>query len=397
MRYQPITPPRPFAVGDAGQVTLYDFGRLELAADEQLTFVTADGAELDVTRKEWGFYATPSTNKRLARFGLRAVLALNRHGHLFVLLCEVGHEAAFDAYVASEGLELLTWLDDDRAVAHLATAVRTRPKPARLAGELACPCAGRYLCARFSYSAPPAGETAFGFSPYAREYHECGLCGHMIAAHDLDLSALYSGSYVDATYGRERMRSTFERIISLPPEQSDNFHRVQRVNAYAAAQPLAGRTLLDVGAGLGVFPRAMRLAGWECTTIDPDPAATELCRELAGVNAVCGDFFAIEPDDLGSFDVVSLNKVIEHVADPVAMLARAKAFVAPLGFLYVEVPDVAAADESIEREEFFVEHVHVFSPASLARMAERAGVNVARVERLREPSGKYTLAAFLQS
>ena len=67
------------------------------------------------------------------------------------------------------------------------------------------------------------------------------------------------------------------------------------------------------------------------------------------------------------------------------------------GFVYIELPDgeAAAREEGFGREEFFVEHFHVFSVASIARLAEHAGFEARVIERLREPSSKYTLRAFL--
>jgi hypothetical protein len=97
-----------------------------------------------------------------------------------------------------------------------------------------------------------------------------------------------------------------------------------------------------------------------------------------------------------AYDVVTFNKVLEHVLDPVAMLARAADFLIPGGFVYVELPDGEAAEkDGKEREEFFIEHYHVFSVASIAILSQRAGFTVNEIERLREPSGKYTLRAFL--
>jgi hypothetical protein len=101
-------------------------------------------------------------------------------------------------------------------------------------------------------------------------------------------------------------------------------------------------------------------------------------------------------DELGRFDIVAFNKVLEHVPDPVEMLARGTHNVAEGGFVYVEVPDgPAAAEDGFGREEFFIEHLHVFSPDSLALTAKRAGLRPLRVDRLQEPSTKYTLCAFL--
>ena len=55
----------------------------------------------------------------------------------------------------------------------------------------------------------------------------------------------------------------------------------------------------------------------------------------------------------------------------------------------------AAAAEGPGREELFVEHLHAFSPASLALAAARAGLCPLRLERITEPSGKHTIFAFL--
>ncbi|GIX47110.1 MAG: hypothetical protein KatS3mg131_1321 [Candidatus Tectimicrobiota bacterium] len=268
-----------------------------------------------------------------------------------------------------------------------------------MAGPLHCPCQGAWLAPLFVYTAPPAGETRFAppSAPYRRTVWRCRLCGHCVSQHAMDPAALYAGAYVEATYGDEGLRRAFARIVSLPPARSDNAGRVRRLLAFAAAHfgPAAPPpTLLDVGSGLGVFVHAMRAAGWRCTALDPDPRAVRHARDVVGVAAVCGDFLQVR--DLGRFDVVTFNKVLEHVADPVAMLAKSACHLQPGGFVYVEVPDAdAARREGPEREEFFIEHLHVFSAASLALLAQRAGFWVRQLARLHEPSGKYTLYAFL--
>lgn len=265
---------------------------------------------------------------------------------------------------------------------------------------LHCPCNRRIGATSFEYDTPPVGETVFDLQgqQYSRSYWRCGICSHEFAQHDLDLSSLYGGAYVEKTYG-DRMRSTFERIVALPPDRSDNTGRVQRITDFAAAHfpSEVAPKLLDIGAGLGVFPYAMKQAGWTCTALDPDPRAGRHLAEVVGVNVIVDDFFTINPAKLGRFDVITFNKVIEHVEDPVAMLAKAAGMLLPRGFLYVEVPDVAAAKEGPGREEYFIEHHHVFSQASLSMLIQRAGLTLRRLSALREPSGKFTLLAWATS
>lgn len=246
-----------------------------------------------------------------------------------------------------------------------------------------------------SYHAPPRGETDFGISPYRRTLWQCARCGHVINLHGFDLEAtLYQGAYAEATYG-EKMRATFAKIMGLPPDRSDNRHRVARMNGFAETSGWSGaRSCLDVGSGLGVFPAALRETDWDCAALDPDPAATAMIAELAKVETLTGDFMAVSTPR--RFDLVSFNKVLEHVREPVAMLARTEAFLTDRGAVYVELPDgeAALADAGPEREEFFIEHFDAYSAASIALLIRAAGFDTLSVERIREPSGKYTLRAF---
>jgi hypothetical protein len=118
-------PPRRFTVGTGDlKFEMSDCGAIRLEADEQVTFVTEDGAEYDVARKDWGFYATPSLNGRLSGFGLRGVLIRNRKtGRYFVLLVRGGHEAEFAQYCAQETLAVVSWLDSTEVLDRLARAV----------------------------------------------------------------------------------------------------------------------------------------------------------------------------------------------------------------------------------------------------------------------------------
>lgn len=121
MKFEPKQPPRLFKVGNSVKFDMKDCGSLRLEPDEQVTLVTGSGAEYDVARKDWGFYATPSLNGRLEQFGLRGVLIKNRGtGRYFILLVERGREAQFDMYCEQENLAVIAWLDSSDALDALA-------------------------------------------------------------------------------------------------------------------------------------------------------------------------------------------------------------------------------------------------------------------------------------
>ena len=124
MRFDEKRPPRAFEVGFGETIEMLDCGNLELEPNEQVTLTTESGGEYDVSRKDWGFYATPSLNARLEGFGLRGVLVKNRLGRYFVLLVERGKEELFDRYLEIESLDVVCWLDTSEALEELERRVR---------------------------------------------------------------------------------------------------------------------------------------------------------------------------------------------------------------------------------------------------------------------------------
>lgn len=244
------------------------------------------------------------------------------------------------------------------------------------------------------YTEPPAGENRFPQfeAQYQREFWRCQQCQHYFAQHDLDLQGLYEGDYGASLYDGDKMARSFNKINALPPAQSDNWGRVQFLKRYFHAAP--PESVLDIGSGLGVFPYRLQDLGWNCTALDPDARACAHIQKWAQVPTLQGDFLKLEPTQ--RFDLLTLNKVLEHVPDSIGMLQRCHLWLNADGCVYVELPDgEAAAQDSLLREEFFIEHYHAFSAASFALLAQQAGFAVQHLERLQEPSSKYTLRAIL--
>jgi hypothetical protein len=385
-------PAREYNVGTNNDIVIKDCGQLHLAANEQVTFMTDGGGQYDVARKDWGFYATPSINGRLEKFGFRTALTRNSLGQFYVLLVENGAEDSFNAYLTQEEMSVVRWINDIPQNNHEDVTENRCPICLTADGECI-----------FTFDKPPEKEIQLPASdtPYYREVHRCSNCGHYYGIHKIDLSTLYESEYVSATYG-DQLRNTFDRIMALPPEKSDNAGRVDRIHVFA--QQYFGErmvegwqpSLLDVGSGLGVFPARMSAMGWQCTALDPDSRQAAHAREVVGVEAVHGDF--MKAKEIGQFNAITFNKVLEHVSEPALMLQRAHQFLDPIGFVYIELPDgeAAAAEGKIRgNEEFTVDHLHVFSATSLSLLTTQAGFKVHTLERLQEPSGKYTLRAFL--
>ncbi len=92
-----------------------------------------------------------------------------------------------------------------------------------------------------------------------------------------------------------------------------------------------GRELLDVGCYTGFFLDLARRRGWRVAGVEPSTWAADYAAKHLGLD-VSNE--PIERYESGrTFDVVTLWDVFEHLADPVAVLARLRALIRPGGLL----------------------------------------------------------------
>ena len=242
----------------------------------------------------------------------------------------------------------------------------------------------------FEYNEPPLGETIFNkidYKKYNRKLYRFLPSNHISSYHNQDMESIYEGNYIKSTYENEfKIKTIFNRIINLPNNKSDNFGRFNYIkNYYESNLPKKEfPDVLDIGSGLGVFPYLLNKNNWKCTALDPDHSCVKHIKNNVGVETICGDFLKVYPTK--KYDIITLNKVLEHIIDPVIMLKKTKDWLKKNGFIYIELPDGEEASKfGSNREEFFIEHYHAFSVASTAILVSRSGFKIIKIERLKEP------------
>lgn len=137
--------------------------------------------------------------------------------------------------------------------------------------------------------------------------------------------------------------------------------------------------LLDVGCGNGLFLAHMRKYGWEVAGIEPDPDAARIAREKYGIQVVAGDL-KDSPLEEESLDVITMNHVIEHFADPIAQLKECRRLLKAGGKLVLAAPNIRSLGLRFYGPSWFnldpPRHFYHFSPRSFRTCAERAGFRV---------------------
>jgi len=101
---------RNFEVGRGKKITIKDVAKIYLKHNEQVTFMTSNQGKHDVTRKDWGLYATQSINSRLKK-KFKTALVINPLKRVFIMLVERNKIKNFKRYCKQENQKVLIWLD----------------------------------------------------------------------------------------------------------------------------------------------------------------------------------------------------------------------------------------------------------------------------------------------
>ena len=142
---------------------------------------------------------------------------------------------------------------------------------------------------------------------------DCQTCGfrHIDPLFtDEELKKFYDGEF----YEKERP-DYFDRMEADKEWWMLRYHYYfEMLEAHAP-----GRRILDIGSGPGYFLEAGRERGWQVLGFEPSRIAADYTR--ARGLAVVNDFFsAAKAKEHGSFDVISLSMVLEHVRDPIGLI-----------------------------------------------------------------------------
>jgi SAM-dependent methyltransferase len=220
----------------------------------------------------------------------------------------------------------------------------------------------------------------------------CGSCG-----------AAYAGTALEAA-DLNRYYSTLSKYDTLrSPADISAMDRERTELATAFLSPFAASFggILDVGCSSGVLLHALRGLGVK-RVYGIDPAADAPARARALFDVPVAQAQAESYGDYGSFDLVCLMAVLEHLLDPGSLLREIGSQMRPGAHLLIEVPDAGAFDRPGDGRaiepfgEFSNEHINFFSISDISRLGGSAGFEVRHWKTVRLDGGAPGLFVLLR-
>ena len=212
------------------------------------------------------------------------------------------------------------------------------------------------------------------------------------------LEAYYAGSSSSFAQTLRSCTETeaYEKVLQDEREYPNAVLDAARIASYC--RTLApGNKFLDIGAGYGFFSRAAVECGFQVTAIEPTKACRDVFRVMCGMEPLSGmltsDFVRV---NTGSFDVVLMSHVLEHIVDLESTLGYIRDLLTPNGIVAIAAPHFGSWLSRLQgKSDMFIvppEHLNFFSRAGLTALFERhrltcceihtiSRINVSRVQK----------------
>ncbi|MHC4414905.1 MAG: class I SAM-dependent methyltransferase [Planctomycetota bacterium] len=250
--------------------------------------------------------------------------------------------------------------------------------------DASCP-----LCRANGYLAYSGRDLLFDL-PKTYDYFQCPRCA-AVFQHPMPDADTIAGFYPDdyRLYKREDKLKRPSQLKKAVLRHRYGYHHLQVPAVFRLLAPLAGTLTykdsvpykadghaLDVGCANGRFVRTLQALGWRCEGVDFNQTAVEACR-AQGLTVHHGDLESARLDD-DSFDLITVQHVIEHLPDPDSLLGEASRILRPGGRLLIATPNSQALGRRWFGKFWFANdiprHLILFSPSNLDALAADHGL-----------------------
>jgi 2-polyprenyl-3-methyl-5-hydroxy-6-metoxy-1,4-benzoquinol methylase len=195
----------------------------------------------------------------------------------------------------------------------------------------------------------------------------CPACGSfridpMPLHRNAEGAEFYTEYYADKISGANR-HSRFWQVVRRAP---------------ALARP--GHAALDIGSGEGTLCEELRHAGYQ-RVVGIEISAARVARARHRYPEI--EFFEGTLEKLPlperTFDLITMDNVIEHLPDPCAVLAKAATLLAPHGRIVLITPNMRSGSFRLLGRRWTPElaphtHVYLFTASSLIALMSRSGL-----------------------
>jgi len=188
--------------------------------------------------------------------------------------------------------------------------------------------------------------------------NNCRLCGssdmHLVMTDGLERNLNYyrcdncSLWNYDLDCGVDQTQYTEAYTSPSVAEARSNVHQSQSWS-YISRRLKEPGAMMDIGCGNAGLLFFARNDGWQVRGLELSAAAAKSIKEDTGIDVDVADFLSYEGEDAGTYDLVILRHVLEHLPDSILAMKQIGRLLKPNGHAMLEFPNTASTGYLIKR------------------------------------------------
>ncbi|MBR5082343.1 MAG: class I SAM-dependent methyltransferase [Bacteroidales bacterium] len=212
------------------------------------------------------------------------------------------------------------------------------------------------------------------------QIYECKSCGLLYTEPRPDKNEI--GKY----YKSETYYSHQENKKGLIPRLYETVKSVNLKKKYKlATNGLQKGRVLDIGCGVGDFLQQMEKQGWETVGIEPSEEAKHIAEKR--VNSKVFNPDDIQQLEAGSFDLITMWHVLEHVDDLKEEIHQLERLLKHKGRLVLALPNFKSYDAQYYNTQWAAydvpRHLNHFCKESIVKIFRNSELNIVDTDKLK--------------
>lgn len=209
---------------------------------------------------------------------------------------------------------------------------------------------------------------------------ECLNCGLLYTMPRPDKDKI--GDY----YKSEEYYSHQENKKGFIPKVYEKVKKTNLKHKYKlASKGLNVGTLLDIGCGVGDFLHTAETHGWDCLGVEPSEDAKAIAQKRMKGKIISSEELETLSD--GSFDLITMWHVLEHVDDLKWQIVQLQRLVKSSGRVVIALPNYKSYDGQYYKELWAAydvpRHLNHFNRNTLAKIFKTSGLELIRMDMLK--------------
>ena len=202
-----------------------------------------------------------------------------------------------------------------------------------------------------------------------------------IAIHHARPSKDKIGNY----YKSEEYYSHQENKKGFIPKIYESVKKVNLKHKYKlSTEGIETGNMMDIGCGVGDFIHTAEEKGWQCVGVEPSDDAKTIAKTRVKADIIRSEELENLPD--GSFDLITMWHVLEHVDELKWQITQLQRLIKSNGRIIIAVPNYKSYDGQYYKEHWAAydvpRHLNHFNKQTITKIFKASGLELKKTDKL---------------